>query len=372
MMGGKLALAGMALWLSGCGALEAVPVFIGTDGKGNAIFRAEFNEKTGELSAPAKVADYQAPGFLALHPQKPILYSIGSPHSAFADRSGSVAGFAIGADHSLSFLGEASSGGRGPCHLQVDASGKFLGVANYADGSVATVAIDAMGAPSGDPQVQQNDGSGPTARQKGPHAHGAYFNAANDRLIVPDLGADKLLVYRFDPASGALTPAAPLATPPGAGPRHLALHPKLPFGYVINELDNTVGVYTFADGEAVFTPVETQPTLPGDFKGPNTTAEIEIHPNGKFLYASNRGHDSIVAWAIDQASGKLTIIGREPSGGKTPRHFAIDPSGHFLLAANQASGDIQVLAIHPETGALSTTPHKIQLPGPICLLFYSR
>ena len=371
-MAGKLALAGMALWMGGSGALQAVPVFIGTDGKGNAIFRAEFNEKTGELSAPEKVADYKEPGFLALHPQKPILYSIGSPNSAFADRSGSVAGFAIGDDHGLSFLGESSCGGRGPCHLQVDATGKFIAVANYGDGSVATVAIDDKGAPSGDPQVEQNAGSGPTDRQKGPHAHGTYFNAANNRLIVPDLGVDKMLVYRFDAATGALTADTPVATAPGAGPRHLALHPKLPFAYVINELDNTVGVYKYADAQASFTPVETQPTLPEDFKGGSTTAEIEVHPNGKFLYASNRGHDSIAAWSIDQTSGKLTFVGHEPSGGKTPRHFVIDPSGHFLLAANQASGDIQVLAINAETGALSATPHKVQVPGPICILFYTR
>jgi 6-phosphogluconolactonase len=318
------------------------------------------------------VADYKEPGFLALHPQKPILYSIGAPNTAFADRSGSVAGFAIGADHGLSFLGEASCGGRGPCHLQADRTGKFLAVANYADGSVATVALDAKGAPSGDPQVQQNGGSGPTARQKGPHAHGAYFNAANDRLMVPDLGADKLLVYRFDAATGALTADTPAATAPGAGPRHLALHPKLPFAYVINELDNTVGVYQYTDDQASFTPVETQPTLPDDFKGTNTTAEIEIHPNGKFLFASNRGHDSIAAWSIDQTSGMLALVGREPSGGKTPRHFAVSPGGHFLLAANQASGDIQVLAINPQTGALSTTPHKTHVPGPICLLFLTR
>ncbi len=369
-MAGKLALAGVALWLGGSVALQAVPMFIGTDAKGNAIFRAEFDETTGDLGAPVKVADYKEPGFLALHPQKPILYSVGAPNTAFADRSGSLAGFAIGEDHGLSFLGEASCGGRGPCHLQVDGSGKFLAVANYGDGSVATVALDAQGRPSGDPQVQQNSGSGPTGRQKGPHAHGAYFNTANDRLIVPDLGTDKLLVYRFDRSTGVLNAAAPVATPPAAGPRHLAFHPMLPIAYVINELDNTVGVYKYADADASFTPVETQPTLPEDFKGGSTTAEIAVHPNGKFLYASNRGHDSIVAWAIDPASGKLTLVGREPSGGKTPRHFAIAPGGRFLVAANQASGDIQVLAIHPQSGALSTTAHKIQLPGPICLLFY--
>lgn len=363
-------IAGLALMI-----LPALPaaggvIFIGTDRQGNGIFRAEFNETTGEISAPEKVADYKEPGFLALHPQKPILYSVGAPKTAAPDGSGSVAGFAISADHGLRFSGEASSGGRGPCHLQVDGSGKFIAVANYGDGSVATVALAANGAPSGKPQVQQNHGSGPTARQQGPHAHGVYFNAANNRLIVPDLGTDKLLVYQFDAISGALTADTPTATAPAAGPRHLALHQKLPFAYVINELDNTVGVYRYAQADASFTPVETQPTLPEDFKGTSTTAEIAVHPNGKFLYASNRGHDSIAAWTIDPATGKLTLVGREPSGGKTPRHFAIDPSGRFLIVANQASGNIQVLAINPESGALSTTQHKVQAPGPICILFY--
>jgi len=353
--------------------LHAVPVFIGTNTGGKSaskgIYLADFDAATGRLTEPVLAAEYQNPGFLALHPTQPFLYACGQPNKPFADGSNSVAAFAIGADHGLKFLGEASAGGKGSCHVAVDATGHTVALANYGDGSLSTVKLDENGIPGATASVIPHTGSGPNKpRQNGPHAHGVYFDKANTHLFVPDLGLDQVFIYPFDAATSRLGDALPsLNVAPGSGPRHLTFSADEKNAYVINELAGTVLATTYADGK--FTPLGTVPTLPADFTGGNTTAEIEVHPNGKFVYGSNRGHDSIVVYRRDPQSGELTFLQHAPCGGKTPRHFKIDPTGKWLLCAHMDSNTISVLPLNPETGLLGEPGGTVSSPTSICLLF---
>jgi 6-phosphogluconolactonase len=349
--------------------LQAVPVFIGTGSTG--IYQADFDPATGKLTEPVLAAEYKNPGFLAQHPSKPIVYSIGQPKVALADGFHSVAAFNIGEDLKLEFLGEASAGGKGACHLEVDATGSTLAVANYGDGRISTVRLNDKGIPGELVSVISNTGTGPSQpRQNGPHAHGVYFDKANKHLFVPDLGLDQVLIYPFDAATSKLgEPLPPLATAPGAGPRHMAFSPDEKHAYVINELDNTVLAASHQAGTGKLTPLATVPTLPADFKEKNTTAEVEVHPNGKFVYASNRGHHSIAVYQRDPASGALTFLQHAPCGGKTPRHFKIDPSGKWLLCGHQDSNTISVLSLDPDTGLLGEASGTVTAPNPICMLF---
>ena len=353
--------------------LTAAPVFIGTGGgDAKGIYRADFDAASGKLTAPTLAAEYNSPGFLALHPEKPILYSIGNPKKPFPNGSGSVAAFSIADDHSLKFLADASCGGRGPCHLVVDATGKTLAVANYGDGSIVTITLDKDGLPGKAASIILNKGEGPnTQRQDGPHAHGLYFDKANKHLFVPDLGLDTTLVYQFDAGTSVIRPHNPvgLKSAPGAGPRHMDFSPDEKHAYVINELDNTILAASYNAEKGTLTEIQTVPTLPADFKGQNTTAEIEVHSNGKFVYGSNRGHDSIVVYARDPETGKLTFVQHAPCGGKTPRHFAIDPSGKWLLCGHQGSNTISVLPLDPATGKLGAPTSTVDCPAPICILF---
>lgn len=354
-------------------SLSAVPVFIGTNTSKNpaskGIYFADFDPATGKLTEPVLAAEYQNPGFLALHPSKPILYACGQPKVPFSDNTSSIAAFSIGADQGLKFLGEASGGGKNACHLAVDAAGRTVAVANYSDGRITTVKLDEQGIPGALASVIANEGSSVNkSRQEGPHAHGVYFDQSNRFLLVPDLGLDKVLVYRFDAATSKLgEPLPPLNTKPGAGPRHLTFSPDHKHVYVINELDNTMLTASFKDGK--METIATVPTLPDNFEGTSTTAEVEVHPNGRFAYGSNRGHNSIVVYQCDPASGRLTLLQHVPCGGAIPRHFKIDPSGKWLLCAHQDSNTISVLSLDPETGLLGQPSNTVSAPAPICLLF---
>lgn len=353
--------------------LQAVPLFIGTntqkDSGSKGIYYADFDADTGKLSVPVLAAEYQNPGFLALHPSLPILYACGQPKQPFPDQSHSVAAFKIGGDQALTFLGEASSGGKGACHVAVDATGRTLAVANYGSGSYATVRLGEDGTLENTVSLISNSGSGPNLpRQDGPHAHGVYFDKANQRLLMPDLGLDQVFVHPFDAATSKLGEAmAPIRSAPGAGPRHLAFSPDEKNCYVLNELDNTILITSHSAG--VFKTLGTVPTLPAGFAEKSTSAEIEVHPNGRFVYASNRGHDSIAVFKRDLATGLLEFLQHAPCGGKTPRHFKIDPSGKWLLCGHQASNTIRVLTIDPETGLLGPAGEAVASPAPICLLF---
>lgn len=351
-------------------SLAALPVFIGTNtGKNSTskgIYFADFDPESGKLTEPKLAAEYANPGFLALHPVKPVLLCIGAPKQPFADGTSSVAAFEIGRDYGLKFLGEASTGGKGACHLAVDATGNTVAVASYGDGTISTLRLDENGVPLKTVSVISNTGSGPNKdRQQGPHAHGVYFESSNKGVFVPDLGLDKVMLYSFNPDTSELgVPFSPMTTAPGAGPRHLAFSKGNI--YVINELDCTVLAIRFNPDATTLPAV---PTLPEGYSGKNTAAEIEASADGRFVYASNRGHDSIAVFSRNAESGSLTPIQHAPCGGRIPRHFKIAPGGIWLLCGHQDSSTISVLPRDPESGKLGAPVCTVPSPSPICILF---
>ena len=360
----KLLLLLLAFTQAASAAIHSFYVGTRTDRESKGIYLVDFDDATGALSNLRLAAEYKSPGFLCLHPQRKLLYSIG----ARADGTGTLATFSIGKNHMLTFLGDVPSGGNGPCHLAIDPSNRMIAVANYGDGSTASFLLDKKGLPSEAVTVVKHVGSSVhPQRQTAPHAHGVYFSG--ESLFVPDLGLDQTLAYTFDPATAVMKAAEPpfSRSTPGDGPRHLAVHPKESWVYVLNELSNTVTQYARMNHQLKAR--QSISTLPVDFEGTNTTSEIEIHPNGRFLYASNRGHQSIAAFAIHQETGGLIELGQTVADVKTPRHFTIAPGGAFLIVAGQDSDNLQVLAIDPQSGKLSKTEHALTVPSPICLLF---
>ena len=265
-----------------------------------------------------------------------------------------------------------SSKGAGPCHVLVDKTGKNLLVANYGSGSVASFPMKSDGSLSEASAFIQHKGSSvDKARQEGPHAHSVNLSADNRFVIVTDLGLDQALVYRFDAAKGSLTPNDPpfAKLNPGAGPRHFAFDPKGNYAYVINEIQSTVTAFHYDRAHGAFHELQTISTLPKDFKGRSSTAELAVDRNGKFLYGSNRGHDSIAVFAIDPAKGTLTTVENTPTQGKTPRNFALDPTGGYLFAANQGTNNIVLFRIDQSTGRLTPAGEKVDVPSPVCVVF---
>lgn len=346
-----------------------LPLAIGTNtggsGKSEGIYLTSFDPATGEFGEVKLGAKYEGPGFLTLHPSKPLLYSVGKSKD---NPKGSVAVFKLG--DPLEFVAEAPSGGAGPCHLAVNASATMLAVANYGDGSTAAVRLNGEGLFEGPGFSQKIEGKGPRAdRQDGPHAHGVYFSG--DLLQVPDLGLDRILTYSMDPAAAKPTTAEPAHwdSAPGSGPRHIDFSPDGRHAYIINELNNTVTACSYDVSDGTFETLQTVSTLPDGDKTPNTTAEIAVHPSGKYVYASNRGHDSIAVFSRDPASGQLTPVQITPCGGKVPRHFALTPDGKWLLCAHQDSNTLAALPLDPGTGKLGEPTKTVACPNPICILF---
>jgi 6-phosphogluconolactonase len=252
----------------------------------------------------------------------------------------------------------------------VDGTGKYVLVANYGSGSIAALPIQADGKLGEATSSVQHEGTGPnTNRQKGPHAHSIKQYPNTNFVIAADLGTDHLATYRFDAASGKLTPAEPAKLAPGAGPRHFAFHPKKNVVYVNGEMGSTVTAFEFNPKTGAWTTLGSVPTLPADYKGENNTAEVVVHPSGKFVYCSNRGHDSLAIFTVDQAKGTLTPAGHVKTGGQIPRNFNIDPTGNYLLAANQRSNDIHVFRIDTKTGQLTPTGQVLKVGSPVCLRF---
>ncbi len=346
-----------------------LPIAIGTNtggsGKSEGIYLSTFDPENGAFGEVKLGAKYTGPGFLALHPSKPLLYSVGKSE---AHPKGSLAVFKLG--KTLEVLAETSSQGANPCHLAIDATGKVLAAANYSDGITSTARLDADGLPVGTGLAFKLEGKGPRGdRQDGPHAHGVYFRG--EHLLVPDLGIDKVLTFSIDPSTAkcvTLEPAFWSGTP-GSGPRHMAFSPDGKHAYVVNELDNTITACDLFAAGCTLRALHSVPTLPADWTGQSTTAEIQVHPNGKFVYASNRGHDSIAVFSRDAATGKLTPVEIAPCGGKTPRHFAISPDGKWLLCAHQDSNTLASLPLDPATGKLGAPTATVTAPNPICILF---
>jgi 6-phosphogluconolactonase len=349
-------------------------VYLGTytGPKSKGIYVCRMDGATGELSDLQVAAETENPSFLAIHPGGGFVYAVNETGSG-PNRAGFVTAFTRDAENGkLTTLNKQPSGGGGPCYVVVDNAGRNVLLANYGGGSVAAFPIGKDGKLGQSTAFIQHTGSSVNSqRQKGPHAHSINLDAANHFAVAADLGLDKLLVYRFTPEKGTLAPNDPpsVSVKPGAGPRHFAFHPKGRHAYVINELQSTVSAFQYDANQGVLTELQTLSTLPPDFKGDNSTAEVRVHPSGKFLYGSNRGHDSIVVYAIDSQTGKLRYIENQSTGGRTPRNFGIDPSGSYLLAANQQSDSVVVFRIDPATGRLSPTDHRLEVPTPVCVKF---
>jgi len=342
-----------------------------TDSKG--IYSFHFDSGTGRLTSMAVAATTPDPSFLTVAHNETYLYAVNELSEFGGKKSGAVTSYSIDAKSGkLVQLNQVASGGADPCYVSFDQSGKYLLVANYTGGSVSTFPIAADGHIGPAAAIVQHTGSGPNKeRQEGPHAHYSATSADNRFVFVVDLGLDEVVVYRFDPATGSLTPNDPpfAKLAPGAGPRHLAFHPNGKFVYVLNEVIPTVTALAYDSKSGSFSTLQTLSTIPKDFTAHNDTAEIVVHPSGKFLYASNRGHDSIAEFTIDPAKGTLTLAGDFPTQGKTPRNFALDPTGKFLLAANQESNNIVIFRIDQSTGALVATGQVAQVPAPVDIVF---
>jgi 6-phosphogluconolactonase len=358
-----------------------VGTYTGKDSKG--IYAYGFdpsNAALAPLDAAAKglAAETTNPSYLAVDPSGRYLYAVNETQKYKGAASGAVSAFAINRDQNgratdkLALLNQMASRGTDPCYIVFDKSGKHALVANYSSGSVAVFPVQADGRLGDASAVMQHTGSSINKeRQQGPHAHWIDLAPDNRFAIAVDLGLDEVLVYRFDAKTGSLLPNDhPYAkVDAGAGPRHLAFHPNGKLAYVINELQSSITTFSFDAGNGELGKLETVSTLPKDFKGMSSAAEIKVHPNGKFLFASNRGHDSIAVFAIDSKSGLLKLVDYFPTGGKAPRDFEIDPTGKFLLVANQDSDNIVTFRIDADTGTLTPTGQTVHVSAPACLKF---
>lgn len=346
-----------------------------TGKKSRGIYVSRFDTATGALGAPALAAEAASPSFLAVDPKGRFLYSVNEVDKTKDKPAGGVSAFGIEtATGKLRPLNQQSSGGPGPCHLIVDQAGRNVLAANYGGGSVAVLPINKDGSLKEASAFLQHQGSSVNrSRQEAPHAHGIYLDAANRFAFVPDLGLDHIVAYRFNPSQGTLTPNEPAfaAVAPGSGPRHFAFTPNGRFAYVINEMLCTVTAFSYDSKRGALSELQTISTLPeGESVQPGySTAELFAHPSGKFLYGSNRGHDTIVSYAIDGKTGKLTRVGHTPTQGKIPRSFGLDPSGRWLLAANQNSDSIVVFKVDVGSGQLTATGTTIEVGAPVSVVF---
>ncbi len=350
---------------------ETMDVYLGTytgQGGSQGIYRSTLDTETGQLSSPVLAIEAKNPSFLEIAPNGRFLYAV-----CESGRAGTVMACAIDPrTGELTLLNTQSSQGSGPCHVNVDHAGKNVLVANYGSGSAAVLPIGPDGHLGEATAVVQHTGSGVNRqRQQGPHAHSINVSADDRFAFVADLGIDKLMIYKLNIEAGTLVPNDPACVElePGAGPRHFTFTPDGRYAYVINELNGTVTAFAYDKAVGRLTTIQTVSTLPNDFDGRNTCAEIRVHPNGRFLYGSNRGHDSIAVYRIDSATGRLTFIEHETTDIKTPRNFNIDPTGTFCLVANMDGANVVVFRIDPKTGELTTTGNKIAIDRPVCIRF---
>ncbi len=369
---------GTAIGMASTENVAELLVYIGTytRGESKGIYVYRMDVSSGALTPVGVTNAGPNPSFLAIHPNHRFLYAVNEVAEYEGEKTGSITAFSLDpTTGNLNFLNRQSSSGALPCHLVVDAAGKNVLLANYIGGSVSVLPILDGGKLGKGTSVMQHEGSSVNpSRQTGPHAHSINLDRANRFAVAADLGIDEVLVYRFEGAKGKLTPNDPpsVSLMAGAGPRHFAFHPTKPNAYVINELDSTLTTFTYEPELGVLESIQTLSTLPAGFKGVTHTAEVQVHPSGKFVYGSNRGHDSIAMFKVDDATGKLTSIGHEPTGGRTPRNFGIDPSGRYLIAANQDSDRLVVFRIDPTAGRLQSTGTVVDVPAPVCVKMIPR
>lgn len=375
-MRGFLAAISMLWFCAGSWSAEPTHwLFVGTytGPKSKGIYRLPYQASSGKLGEASLAAEVRSPSFLAIDADKGRLISVGEVGDFGSRRSGAVSSFTL--DRStgkLTHLSTVSSVGSGPCHVNLDKSGKFVAVANYGGGSTTILPVGEDGKLGDSVSFQQHKGSSVNkSRQEAPHAHSVNFSPDNRFLCVADLGLDKLLVYKFDPKTGQITANDPasLDTKPGAGPRHFAFHPSGKYAYLLNEIDMTLESLEYDPAKGSFNRIAVTPTKPDGPQKGESTAEVVVHPSGKFVYSSNRGHHSISVFAIQADSGKAERIQVAQGGIKTPRNFVLSPDGRFLLVANQDGDSIVTFSIDQEKGTLTPVGEPVQVPMPVCLRF---
>jgi 6-phosphogluconolactonase len=354
------------------------PILFGTgevlQGRGKGIYAFRLNEAAGALEPVGITEGVRNSSFLAFDPEKEFLYCVNEFKEYEGMASGAVSSFRMDRESgALTYLNTKASHGTDPCHLMVDRSGRNVLVANFASGSVSVLPREADGSLKEASCVIQHEGSSvDPKRQTGPHAHGVEIDAANRYVFVPELGLDKIMIYELDAERGQLTPNPHQPTvdvTPGSGPRQIVLHRNGRFTYVMTEMSSSVIVYSYDAATGGLKELQTLSTLPADFSGESSGAEVQVAPSGKFLYASNRGHDSLATFAIDSESGKLTLAGFEGSGGKIPRNFDVSPDGAFVAVANQDSNNVVLFRVDQATGKPAPTGNVVEAGTPICVRF---
>jgi len=365
----------------GAAAAEEAPahgkylIYVGTytEGESKGIYAYRFDAETGQSASLGLAAATTNPSFLVIHPNRRFLYAVNEVANYEGKPSGGVSAFVIDQQTSkLTLANEVASLGADPCYVSLDNTGKYVLVANYTGGSVAVFPVmEDGGLGKASAFVQHSGSSVNPRRQEGPHAHWISMSPDNRFAIAADLGLDQLIVYPFDAPAGTLAPNHRqwVKLVPGAGPRHIVFHPSGKFVYEISELYSTIAGFSYDAAKGSLHELQTVSTLPKDFGGYNDAAEVQVHPTGKFLYASNRGHDSIAVFTINAATGALTPVEYVPTQGKTPRNFAIDPTGSYLFAANQDSNNIVIFRIDPQTGRLTPTGQVLEVPSPVSVTF---
>jgi 6-phosphogluconolactonase len=360
-------------------------VYFGTytrGGQSQGIYRSDFDATTGQLSPPKLAVATTDPSFLAIHPSRKFVFAVGESGAPREKRekgapppAGIVSAFAVDpTTGDLTLLNEQSSGTAGPCYITVDKAGKHVLIANYTGGGCGVLPVADDGRLGPMQSYMQHEGVGGYAiRPNPPRAHSINLDPANRFAVCADAGIDQLKVYKYDAATGTLAPNTPpmVTTGPAAAPRHTAFHPSGRFLYAINEHECTMSVFAYDAETGKLTEVQKESTLPpGDIvrKG-YSTAEVVVHPSGKFLYGSNRGQNSIVAYSIDESTGRITLVGHQGEGVKVPRNFIVDPTGKFCLVENQDGGNVFVFAIDPQTGALTKNVCTVELNAAVCAKF---
>jgi 6-phosphogluconolactonase len=355
---------------------RTILVYFGTFSKGDkgGVFSSQLDLATGSLTPARRVAGVDNPGFLAISTDQQRLYAIVDAREQ--DRSlGAVAAFRISANGDLVPINTMKTDGGTFCHVSLDRTGRFLFAARYGDGNAVVMPLDESGAVQPVSSTVQHSGSGPNKnRQERAHAHAINIAPDNRFAFVADLGTDEIRSYRFDASRGALQPNDPPGAKlaPGSGPRHFAFHPMRPLAYAVCELDQTVVTLQYDSEKGTMTPVHTAAIIPDDVTGEQKAAEVVVHPSGKYVYASNRGHDALVVYRVDEESGHLTFVERHEKDIDYPRNFAIDPTGRWLLCANRATDNVRVYRIDPVSGGLTDTQTSTSVPQPVCVRFAMR
>lgn len=355
-------------------------VYIGTytngDSKSEGIYIYRFDPLTGGISLVSSKSGIENPSFLKVSFDRNFLFAVSEVFDVKGKKGGALFSYEINKQTGeLLYLNSQSTKGACPCHIEIENSGRYALVSNYMGGNLAVIPLQKDGTIGEVIQIIQHNGCSQVnpERQEGPHVHSATMTPDNKFALVADLGQDIVKIYKLDDLNDKLllTENGGFKAVPGAGPRYMDFHPNGKYIYLLNELENTVEAFYYAAEEGCLELIKRLSTLPGNFEGENIAADIHVHPNGKFLYASNRGHNSIAIYTLDENTGAPSLLEHQSTLGKHPRNFSIDPTGNYLLVANKDSNNIVTFAIDSSTGLLVPAGREVKVPQPVCISFVS-